>query len=194
MQVKEAIEFLNELENQDQQIAMMVVLEDEIKERTGPRISQEKLERVTERISRRPRNPDLAYNYWWKNRKIFEVLVDQALDSLEKEEAEDRVAEANRRLADELILGYNICSGFDFEIRPLRKIGAELTTSQKDDPEKVLVKSNCDEFEVPADTTFAELLKMVDTPERSRPFLEEMRYTDLDFGSKTVVLYLGWGS
>lgn len=194
MQVNEAIEFLNELDNQEQQIAMMVVLEDEVKELSGPRISREKLERVTNLISRRPRDPDLTHNYWGENKEVFSILVNKALNHVEKEAAKERVANANRELSDELDLGYAICSGFNAEIRPLRKIGAELTVSGEDDPETILVKSHCDEFEVDANVNFATLLKMVDTPERSRPFLEEMCYTDLDTESKTATLYLGWGS
>lgn len=194
MQVNEAIEFLNKLDNQEQQIAMMVVLEDEVKELSGPRISREKLERVTNLISRRPRKPDLNHNYWWENREVFSILVEKALHHVEIEEEKERIAEANRKLANELDLGYNICGGFSFEIRPLRKLGAELTLDEADDPDTIVVKSHCDEFEVPADMTFAELLKMVDTEERSRPFLEEMRYTHLDTENKTATLYLGWGS
>jgi hypothetical protein len=193
-----AIEYLKSL-NPDQNIVSMFILQSEIEEVTGLMYTPENMERLTSLLCRSPRevrqsygNSSLESNYWYENRLLFKRLVMKGIEYLRKDELSDRISESNYKLRKELDLSYSL--SLDFEIRPLRKLGEGLTLDEEDSPDTILVKSHDDEFEVDANIMFADLLEMVDTEERSRPFLEEMSYTEIDVENKTATLYLGWGS
>jgi hypothetical protein len=159
MNYEAAVEYLSQYHKNDS-FAMMVVTEDEVRQVVGP--LYEDTDQVMELISRTPgSHPDIEHNYWYDARLTFKKLIVGAVKRIRKNQIEEKVRDANYELTRELELK-NFAISVDYEVRPLKKVHPESSW---------VMDIHGVKSQMSKDTTFAEMLKLIDRCD-PRPFFE----------------------
>lgn len=152
MYPNDAIKYLETMKNRSDQAIVIVVTEEEVRQVTGERYSDEDMKELTELLSRLPHTDDVEHNYWYEKRLMFKELIESGIGHIERRKIDDDIRERNSRLSEELGLE-NIIISVDHEVRPMMVVSDESVSIQQFGEQW---------FVLPAGSTYATLLQRLD--------------------------------
>lgn len=185
MRYNEAITYLEQNFTDDDEIAMMVLTENEVRSVAGDYYPADDLDKLLNLLSRLPTSHDIDHNYWYEQRGIFRKLVEAGVGAINRRKIEDDIRTKNNMLAEEMGLK-NMVISLEHEVRPMYVVNPEEDFEVQQFGEKW--------FTLPKGSTYATLLRMLDKIKEGdghHVFYEGSQVANID---GKIVLQVGFGS